>query len=672
MTRHDEIAIPGHLLDITGAPYGADPTGRTDSTAAIVAAIDDVLKRTLDDVAATLARIDALPGENALLGTSCENRKQRGESICIFPETLPFAPTIYFPAGEYLVSDTLTYTLENLQNSKGSELSWQLRFRGAGPGRSVLRLRDHAEGFDGDTPKPVVRFMRRERSNVCMSNYFEDLGIHTGRGNPSAIGLDFYANNTGAVRNVAIESGDGSGFAGLLLGHANYSGVLVSKVSTRGFDYGCHFDSATHTMFFAAENVTIRDPRRAGIYVGAISASLRGIDYSGAAPGVVCDAVAGLTVLVDSELDGSGPFAVEHKSGVLVMDNVRTSGFGCAVRSKAGDIGEASGVVSDLVLPRRCDGLDASTTARLPVEETPVYAIRPGGRAVGVREFGAVGDGVQDDTAAIQDALDSGAREIHFEPGRYVLCRPLSIPGGVDRVNFHFCDLVAGLPLREMKGEGAFRVTGESEHPLLIEDILAWEEWRGDHVMIDHASTRALVLSDLHTQTLSLYRNSVPGGRVFLENVATTAGVVPGATGHGRICAVFRGQKVWARQFNPERGEPMVLNDGGDLWVLGFKSEDEGVAFHTINGGRTEVLGGVLNGGAAEAVAFVSENSAIRVSAVSNGWERKRFFGTSVKEIRADAVAATVLNAECISRGIPEDRGPQITVSLYTSGKLKG
>ena len=38
---------------------------------------------------------------------------------------------------------------------------------------------------------------------------------------------------------------------------------------------------------------------------------------------------------------------------------------------------------------------------------------------VSVKDFGAVGDGVTDDSAAIQDAVDSGAKRIHFPAGTY-------------------------------------------------------------------------------------------------------------------------------------------------------------------------------------------------------------------------------------------------------------
>jgi hypothetical protein len=56
---------------------------------------------------------------------------------------------------------------------------------------------------------------------------------------------------------------------------------------------------------------------------------------------------------------------------------------------------------------------------------------------------------------------------------------------------------------------------------------------------------------------------------------------------------------VWAHQLNPENQVEHVLNDGGQLWVLGLKTENpgsQGVNPSTIlesrNGAKSEVLGG--------------------------------------------------------------------------------
>lgn len=46
---------------------------------------------------------------------------------------------------------------------------------------------------------------------------------------------------------------------------------------------------------------------------------------------------------------------------------------------------------------------------------------------VSVKDFGAVGDGVVDDTAAIQDALDSGANAVYFPSGTYSISASLNV-----------------------------------------------------------------------------------------------------------------------------------------------------------------------------------------------------------------------------------------------------
>jgi hypothetical protein len=183
-----------------------------------------------------------------------------------------------------------------------------------------------------------------------------------------------------------------------------------------------------------------------------------------------------------------------------------------------------------------------------------------------------------------------------------------------------YSDLVAGEDLQAMAGHGAFRVEGRLPNPLLIEDLFAFELFFGEHYLLDHASRRPLILRDLHTQVGALYRNSVSGGKVFIENVCTTDQFEP-----YRNCLSFVGQQVWARQLNPERADPEVLNDGSRLWVLGFKTEKSGTAFLTQGGGSTEVLGGIFNlsrKGDPLSPAIINRNSDVAVFASTTDHRR--------------------------------------------------
>lgn len=300
--------------------------------------------------------------------------------------------------------------------------------------------------------------------------------------------------------------------------------------------------------------------------------------------------------------------------------------------------------------------------SRLPVEETPLHVAA--GESAGIRGFGAIGNGINDDSPAIQRALASGAADIRFEPGRYLLNSPVVIPSHVEHLDFSFCDLVAGIDLKRSDREG-FVIAGKAEdRPLFVERLFAWEQWSGEHCTFTHASRRTVCFKDMHTQTLKFYRNTVPGAKVFFDNVATTTGVVPGTKGHGRYGVYFKGQTVWARQLNPERGEPMILNDGSDLVLMGYKSEDKGVVIHTINGGRTEVLGGVINIGNTGEVAFLAEDSQQRISTASQAWRSVGYHRVAIREI-VKGRTTEILSAEMPSRGFPPERGPQYVVPLY-------
>lgn len=111
---------------------------------------------------------------------------------------------IYFPKGTYCVSNTICYRTHLLKNGLGSELYWRIRFVGESRAETIIQLEDNCPGYEYGSAKPVISFMRGNGSNVGMSNYVRNLTIDTGKGNPGAVGIDFFGNNTAAVRDVTI------------------------------------------------------------------------------------------------------------------------------------------------------------------------------------------------------------------------------------------------------------------------------------------------------------------------------------------------------------------------------------------------------------------------------------------------------------------------------------
>jgi hypothetical protein len=98
----------------------------------------------------------------------------------------------------------------------------------------------------------------------------------------------------------------------------------------------------------------------------------------------------------------------------------------------------------------------------------------------------------------------------------------------------------------------------------------------------------------------------------------------------------FHGKRVWARQFNVEqRGITHCVNDGGTLWVLGFKLENGGTRVLTRNGGKTEILGGFIysQDPKNDAPAFVSDESRISVT-IGEACFNNHPVTTLVEEIR--------------------------------------
>lgn len=544
--RAEDIVFPAGTLivDVTKSPYNADKTGATDVTSKLRDAVE-------------FAKMN--------------------DRI------------VYFPNGTYLVSDTVVYRTSTKKNN--SEENDQVRYQGQSRAGTILRLKDNASGFGSGANKPVLSTILNGTSNIAFMNMVENLTVHTGNGNPGAIGLRYNASNTGAVRYVTIKSGDGSGACGIEL--ITHGPAMLSHVRVEGFDTGIYAQSDASN--WVMEHISLVNQRVVGIDNTKAPTSIRNLTSTNSVP-VIRNRDEGQITLLDAVLNGGSSAnsallneIVGGKQAYLFARNVTTTGYARAITSLGTNVPGTS--VSEFV-SHSVEKLEGTpgTSLDLPILDTPDVPWDPAADWASVEAFGAAGNGTTDDTAAIQRAMDSGKTTVYFQPGKsYKVSNTIQVRGQVRRINFLWARI---LPVAASFtiDKPLFKVGNGDFDTVKIEKLQLYFDSTGVSngvwLAFEHATTRTLVLQDCHVGRGNVYRNSVSGGRVFIEDV-----VQGGYRQEGRPGFDFKDVAVWARQLNPDKTEH-VRNNGGFLWVLGFKTEGENTLFATTNNGITEVLGG--------------------------------------------------------------------------------
>lgn len=556
-----------NIIDVTKAPYFADNTGKTDCTAILRKVFDDLLDREVKGVKETEAKLYTLGENDVYIGF--ESRIEKNLVRVIFPEFVPEARIIYFPKGTYLVSDTVTYTKDNVKNifdsKPGYEMTRGIHLMGESCEDTIIKLVDNCDGFEKGAQKPVISYanaegcLEKETSNVSQLNTFVDLTIDCGSSNDGAVGLRFIANNSGRVENVTIKA-DGAN-TGLQL--ACGSEGVFRNISISGFETGIY---SYRSSLCAIEDIDFSNISGFPVNVGA-----------------------GVTVFKNicaentekyQFSEGYGTFAVFEDA--IIGDENKNAVYNIT----------SSGQIFENKLPTG-KSVDVSKEA-IPtlVAEANNYAV--------VEDFGALADGEFDCTKAIQDAFNSGKEIIYFTGGHYFVNGNITIPKTVKKIDFMFCDFFSGEKLIKGEVPALFSVSEESDEPLFIENLYTFEQFYGHFRLLCHAAKRDLILKDLHTQTAAMYFNTVEGSNVYLDNCACTVGtysnncIIARKGYEPEFCDMipyeFHGQKVIAWNLNPERADVEVLNDNSDFVCYGFKVEGPGTAIKTINGGKTKVF----------------------------------------------------------------------------------
>lgn len=503
---------------------------------------------------------------------------------------------LWFPRGTYLVSRTLTWP----KRFDGHDNWGFTMLRGQERERSVVRLKD---GVFNDAKKPeAIMWCGGFGSADWFHNHIENLTFDVGRGNPGAVGLQFYSNNIGAVRDCRFVAVEGSGAVGLDLSHRDMNGpLLVKDCEIVGFRRGISTARAVNSQCF--ENITLRGQGEIGFSNAGQTISILGLVSENAVPAI---SSYGRMLVVNAALTGRGdaakaPAIVNFNRGRIFLRDVKTSGyqraladietpdFAAAFRiqgeDKPGSLGP--GIAEYCSHEATTAFPSPATSLRLPIKPAPVSAWEDPSKWAMVENLPDDPKGRKDAADAIQKAIDSGASTI-FLPSHYQLSRTVTIRGKVKRVIG-----ISGHFNYGQRGRPDFRIEDGDGSPIFIENF------SGLHGGIEIATRRTVVLRSVNLHALR-QTSAAEGGDIFLEDV-----------GGGDFR--FRKQHVWARQLNIENQGTHLTNDGGDVWILGYKTERGGTLVHTLGGGRTEILGGFSYTTTAGKLApmFVNENSSV-------------------------------------------------------------
>ncbi len=493
---------------------------------------------------------------------------------------------LYFPSGTYLAKKKLTY-------GKDPEQAKQLVLQGQSREGTIIRLADSAPDFDDPGNKNFLLTMFGGRATgMAFHNSIHDMTFDVGVGNPGAVGVQWMNNNTGCMRNVTIRSSDpeGKGAVGLDLTRTEPGPGLIKDVLIEGFDFGIDALPGPFSMTF--ENITLKGQRIAGIRNKWHTLTIRRLESSNKVPAILTTDRGGMITLLESSLTGGAGEAAIVNKGMLLLRDVKQSGYGKLVRNDG--IPDVEGQSVDEYVshpPAKSHSAFPSPrrTLRLPVEETPDVPWDPPDKWVVVDP--AALKAKDDDTATVQAAFDAAAKE-----GKTTVC----IPGGIKEGLIRFGDTVRvhgsvrriiGMdttlcvtPAFRTSGKPMFRIEDVTGDVVVIERFTVVEWAKGNKfAWVEHATPKTLVMRDIGSMSgdaLS-YVAAPNAGKLFVEDSCSA------------LWRIRKGQKAWMRQINPETNGIGITNEGSDLWILGLKTENGGATvIKTTDGGRTELLGG--------------------------------------------------------------------------------
>lgn len=521
---------------------------------------------------------------------------------------------VYFPAGTYLISDTIQ------RMDRGGRYLPGLVLIGERQEGSIIKLADRSPGFQNQSAAKPMVFMASGllggdpraggkdpalgEGNDAYMNALEDLTLEVGKGNAGAIGLDYLANNIGAVRNVTIRADD-RGRTGLSMTRKWIGPALIERVAVVGFDIGIDISRTEYSI--TLDDVAIHRSREFGLRNDSNSVPFHNLTIDAeAGVGIANIGPQALIAGIEADISGRGEAAFQN-TGSANVRNMTTSHFVQKPGQK--NFEKLDGVFVG-------DKRVAESRWELPILSSSVPNEPSSHEWVSVQSFGAVADPRVDSTRAINAAFRSGAKTIFFPTGQYKISGPIGVPAAVEKIEGLFSTIFAD---HNTKGPYPAFFTEPRSIALALRRMIV-ESRNGPYAVIEHRAASSVLVQDVVGFGVGLLTRAPGGGNVFVENVS--------CSGRSKLAGPAG---VWFRQLNVEANGTMIENDGTPLWILGAKTEQTLTLVDARNHANTEVVGGLIYRVKAETTdvpLFVSDDSRFVAS-----YAEEAFFPTAVYSV---------------------------------------
>jgi len=601
---------------------------------------------------------------------------------------------IYFPAGTYLITKPLIW-----KDSTGA-FNAELTFQGENEFTTIIKLANNLYPA-GSPPGTLITTASVNPSsngsgNSGFDNYFFDITLDIGAGNPNATALDFVGNNYCGLRNVALRSSDPghAGAVGLNMTRYATGPCLMKNVIIDGFNTGIVSDNEEYSVTF--ENLLLENQLLSGITNRDNVLSIHNLTFTNplsTVPGIQNLTPGGLITLIDGRFTGGrrrATVSAIQNSGTLYARNITTQGFLSAIQDNSGSpVPDDSKREYDSG-PTFPSSDRESTSLNLPIKDTPEFEEKELNNWRSVVAYGADSTGVKDSTAAIQAAIDSGGTTVYFPAGVYKVSDTIVVRGSVRMIEGFdsnvlplttaFQNANAVIPLFRFLNPSNFIVShlrlGGLNAPQGVPGLRWFENDSAHSVTI-----RNTVLNN-GTFATSAYTNTDTGtGDLYLEDIA------------GADWEVDHPQHIFARQLDMEGNVRKFFNSGGTLWILGVKTERGGDGTNiagiidTENGGRTELLGGLIYPVSTQIpvneAAFVVDHSQVSlVYAVSvhnplssSPATPDGDFKIQIEDVQTDGTStllSTAVQSQTATQPYAITRGSGLVMPLYTANKRRG